>query len=264
MSEHKDHPDDQALSAYLDGELPPDEADRLSERLAAEPALARRLEQMRAADTAARQAFAAIDTLPMPQGVLDLLNGTDTIRDRRQPAADNIVPFPLRMMQPFFQVPVAIAASLALAAGFFVNGQLQPDPSPGSGLYASAVPAGSDLHRILESGVGAVPQSLPGGTTGELLLTFEDTDGDYCRQVRLDDAASSIQAVACRRGDRWHMEVASFGAPAGTSPDGQYQQASSGSSAAVNAAIDDLIGDNTPLDAEAETRLVESGWKKTE
>jgi hypothetical protein len=260
MTQNSQANDDIALSAYLDGELPQDEADRLSERLAVEPLLARRLESMRASDDATRGLFANLDAMPMPPGVLDLLQEKSAPRE-----TSNVVPFPTRVARQFFQVPVAVAASVALLAGFLVHDLLQRTSTVGDDLGATVagkVTHGTELYELLESGVSAETELLAAGTRGRLLLTFQDATGDYCRQLELSSDIRSVQVVACRRTGDWQMEALEFG-PAATA-DGQYQPASRGSAPAVDAAIDALIGTNEPLDAEAESRLVKGGWKKIE
>jgi hypothetical protein len=252
--------DDIALSAYLDGEMPQPDADRLSERLAVEPRLARRLEALRASDDATRGVFARVDALPMPQGVLDLLQARTAA-----PAVSNVVPFPKRVARQFLQAPVAIAASVALLAGFVAHDLLlkQTPRADGLGAFvAGDVASGTKLHELLESGLSGMPQVFPGELRGEVLLTFRDTGGDYCRQLQLGSVTRSLQAVACRRGDDWQMEALDFGVAAPA--DGQYQQASGGGNAAVNAAIDALIGGNEALDAGDESRLIQGGWKKSD
>lgn len=258
MTEDPIAPDDAELSAYLDGQLPQGRADRLTERLAAEPALLRRLEAMRSADDATRRLYARLDQLPMPAGVLDLL------QQKRSASPDsNVVSFPVRALRQYLQLPVAIAASVALLAGFLVNDLLRGNAAGRGDLPTIAtgdIPADSALYRLLETGTGAAPWSLAGGTQAQLLLTFEESNGDFCRQLRLSSGSRAAQALACRRADGWQLEIVDF-EPAG-SPGGPYQQASAYDSAAVNAAVDALMGTNQPFDAEAETQLIESGWKK--
>jgi hypothetical protein len=258
MTQNSTIKDDLALSAYLDGELPQDEADRISARLASEPALLRRLEAMRGGDDATRQLFAKLDELPMPQRVLDLLN------DRPQSSVDDkVVAFPARFARQYFQLPVALAASVALLAGFLISGVVR-DTGGGAGdfrvLASGEIAAGSALHERLESGVSTAPQTSAGGFRSQLLLTFEDVSGDYCRQLRIATDVRSAQALACRRAGRWQLETLDF--EDGLVPGGQYQQASGPGSAVLDAAIDALIGDNEPLDAGDESRLVNNGWKK--
>lgn len=265
MTEQAEISDDEALSAWLDGELPQAEADRLTERLASEPALAHRLEAMRSADGQVRDAFAAVDDAPMPQSVLDLLQ----LEQRSAPAQDaasNVVPFPRRMVQPFLQAPVAIAAAVALAAGFFVSGQLRDGTLPGGpaeSLYAGAIPAGSGLHALFETGESGRTMRLADGRSGQPLLTFADADGAWCRQVAIGgNAAGTVHAVACRRDGQWHTEVLSIDRQAVPDPAGPYQLASTTAPPAVSGVIDSLIGAGAPLDAPAESALIESGWQK--
>lgn len=70
--------DDELLSALLDGALPLVEEQRLRERLAAEPSLARRYEALRRADAAVRAAYAPIAEEPLPRQVLELLGSAGT------------------------------------------------------------------------------------------------------------------------------------------------------------------------------------------
>lgn len=256
MNEIEDNTDDIALSAYIDGELPPNDARALKERLLKEPALARRLEILRGADSDALRLYAAIDKQPMPQAVLDLLGQEPTL------AKDsNVIAFPKRGLQQFFQMPVAIAASVALLAGLLVADVFREAnlASPESaGLYAGQVDTRSSLHQLLENGTSAQPGTLSDGVTAELLLTFQDRDGDYCRQLRVDGSGAPVQGVACRRGGAWQVEALSLsGARA---PDGSYQQAGGETPAAIDSAVDSLIGARPPLDLEEENTIISSGW----
>lgn len=259
MTEVKDNADDIALSAYIDGELPAAEARALKERLLREPELARRLETLRAADSDTLRLYDAIDKRPMPKAILDMLG-----QAKQQPESDNVVAFPKRGLQQFFQIPVAIAASVALLAGILVANIYQQGNEAGpaqAGLYAGMVDTTSDLHRVLEGGVSSQAEMLGNGQTAELLLTFEDRNGDYCRQLRLDGVGAPVQGVACRRGDAWQVEAVSIAGR--RAPDGSYQQASGDTPKAIDSAIDALIGPLPPLDREEETSLISNGWKKS-
>lgn len=265
MTEQADYPDDEALSAWLDGELPQAQADRLTERLASEPALARRLEAMRSADGRVRDAYAALDDVPMPQAVLDLLR-QETSSAPAQDAGSNVISFPRRIVRPFLQAPVAIAATVALAAGFFVSGQMRDGTLPGGpaeSLYAGDIPADSGLHALFETGASGRTMTLEDGRTGQPLLTFADADGAWCRQVAIGGgAAGTVHAVACRRDERWHTEVLSIDRQTAQDSAGPYQLASTTTPPAVSGVIDTLIGAGAPLDAPAESELIESGWQK--
>lgn len=263
MSGQANDDEDVLLSAYLDRELPQDDAERVRERLAAEPALARRLEEMKRANAAARNALAAGDEAPLPQAVLDLLKEPEPKRQPGAATGGRLLRFPAHGARRWLQAPVAIAASVALVAGFLVNDVVRQAP-PAADLeelfYAGTIPHASELHRLLEEGVSGEPTVLPGGVDGRLLLTFEDTAGDWCRQMQLSGEARSMQALACRRDGRWEMEAVGFGP--GTPPDGQYQPASSRVSAPVDAAVEALIGAGAPLAPEEEKRLISTAWEK--
>ena len=258
MTDIDENTDDIALCAYIDGELPDDEARTLKARLLKEPDLARRLETLRGADNGVLQLYAAIDKRPMPKAVLDMLgqSGPET-------QGSNVIAFPKRGVQQFFQLPVAIAASVALLAGFLVA-NLFEESNPGgfdqNGLYAGAVATGSELHLLLEEGISTDVQTLANGQRAELLLTFQDRDGDYCRQLRIDGVGAPVQGVACRRGSAWQVEAASIAGK--RAPDGSYQQASGDTPDAIDSAIDGLIGSAPPLDTEDEKALISNTWRK--
>lgn len=263
MSEQANNEDDVLLSAYLDRELPQDDAERVRKRLAAEPALARRLEEMRGANAAARNALAAGDETPLPQAVLDLLKEPQPERTPGAATGGRLLHLPARGARRWLQAPVAIAASVALVAGFLVSHVVRQAP-PAADLeelfYAGTIPHASGLHRLLEEVVSGEQEALPGGLRGRLLLTFESTGGDWCRQVQLSGEARSMQALACRRDGSWEMEAVGFGP--GTPPGGQYQAASSSVSAPVAAAVEARIGAGAPLAPEEEKQVISVGWER--
>lgn len=260
MTEQQHNPaerDDELLSAYLDDELPQDDADALTERLAREPALMQRLQALRAADDEARAMFSRIDEEPLPQAILDMLQDSDTTTHEK----DNVVPFPQRIARQLLQAPVAIAASVALAAGFLADRMLLEGPADAQGieaLVAQQIAPDSEVYELLENGVSTATLVLQDGSEARLLLTFQDQDGDWCRQLSVAQDARQLQALACRRNGQWQSEALAFGETAS----GNYQQASAQTPAAINAAIDRVIGGNQPLDVSAEAALVERGWKK--
>ena len=258
MIEHSDSADNMKLGAYLDGELLPKDRERLEERLTREPRLAKRLERMRSGDEAVRGYYGAIDDRPLPARVMELLGqGPATAAPE-----GTVVPFPRRAARSFLQYPVAIAASVALIAGYLVAGLMQPTGQPDArGTYARHVEPGSELERLLETGVGPAPQTFADGSGARVLLTFADADGHYCRHVRVDGGSGSMQGLACRQDGGWRMEAAAFGDS--ELRGGIYQPASSSAAAAITTAIDARIGDREPLDAEAEALLISSGWKNT-
>jgi len=257
----KDMTDDERLSAWLDGELPRGEAKRVEERLIAEPGLARRLERLREAERKAQHAFHAIDRTPMPQTVLDLLKNDQADRSQEARGAQVVR---LRSRVPrFFQMPVAIAASVALVAGFLVHDLIAPQGvGDDSALPVSGLVAGnSGLHRVLETAPAAEPVRLAGGRNVEVVLTFQAENGDWCRQFLMGTEASAMHGLACRQPGGWRLETASFAAPG--PPDGAFQQAAGAAPAALEAAVRARLGGGEPLGREEEIPVISEGWEKT-
>ncbi len=121
--------DDEILSACHDGELPPTEADAVRRRLAREPNLAERLRAMQRVDEAAVGAFRALDLEPLPERTLELLQAAEAEHRERRSANGNVVAIRGRSgRRPGRRCrwPVALAAGLALATGFWL-GVLVPD-----------------------------------------------------------------------------------------------------------------------------------------
>ncbi len=276
MNEHDKPLSDETLSAYIDGELPEAEADRVTERLAAEPQLVERLASLRGVDPQVRQAFADVDQTPMPQSVLDLLDqdadaviaGQHTAAPASESDQSNVVQLPQagwrKALPRFVQVPVAIAASLALVVGWYLGGQM----GGSMGSANMVVPAGSsplvmnpDLNRLLEHQPSAETVSIGAAGRGEVQLTFKDQQGAYCRQARLQDTNRPALIVACRRDGSWQLDWFSTDQSLAPNPEAPYQAATHSGLPALTAWISERIGDQAPLDAAAEQSLIENGWQ---
>jgi hypothetical protein len=254
-----DKHDDELLSSYLDGELDAAKLRELEQRLATDEALQARLEALRGADRATRKWYAAVDARPMPASVLQLLAGAEPAA---RPESSKVLAFPARGLRRFWQMPVAIAASVALVAGFLVSKIAEQEPDTGSStamLTVRTIAPDSGLFELLEGQASGRVADLDGGVSGRALLTFTDGSGRYCRQLRLDTAAGSTHALACRETGGWAMQALAYGDAQG---EGQYQQAASATPASIESAIDALIGDTDPLDAEKENQAISNSWKK--
>jgi len=106
------HEIEKELSAYLDGELPPKEADRVREHIAKCPACARELERLRRVIETMRE----LPAVPAPKGlkekILDELVASETGREKPAGASR------MRMLWPT-AAAVAVAALLAWYGGLF-------------------------------------------------------------------------------------------------------------------------------------------------
>lgn len=249
--------DGERLSAYLDGELPRAEADQLERRLAREPALAERLEAMRALDRVAAAAFHAIDERPMPKRVLERLGD-----DEEEPRAGNVVPL-RRTAAPgeFFRLPVALAASIALVAGLWLGGLPGDGGPPDGAAYASRIAGGSALHAAFDRASGGETVELGDDRYAQPVLTFLSDGGAWCRQVRITGGPAPADTLACRRGGGWQVELITFGPAAAAPGEGAYGQASAGGTPAMRAALDELMGREPPLGPAEEADVIGRGWE---
>jgi hypothetical protein len=235
--------DNDALSALLDGALSHEEAEALRQRLSAEPALARRLEELRRVDEAMRGAYASVVEEPVPRRIVDLVTGGKRVAGRR-------LAWPL-------------AAVAGLAAGFVIALlALRNPPPPGPpGLLADrgAVEERSPLHDVLET--------LPSGETRELgsawsatpRLTFRSTEGLACRRVDLAGARGSLEAIVCRRDGVWRAELIGYAPGQKAAGDGLYHPATGGTPSRIDDAVSSMMR-GEPLGREDEQDWIRRGW----
>ena len=111
------HRFDATLVALLDGALPPEEAERARRRIAADPALAARLDQLAAGADLARDAFSALPPLPPELGAWlarQTTDGPEIPPARRRPAWS---------LFPALRIAAALAAILlaGVAIGYFAG-----------------------------------------------------------------------------------------------------------------------------------------------
>jgi hypothetical protein len=254
--------DDQVLSAYLDGELSAEETAALEARLRREPPLARRLQTLRGTDEALRSAYGPIAGEPLPESILALLEQSPDTPEHA--AAGTVVDLRRRSTRRAFTIPAAIAASIALLAGFLLGTLVTtPPPEPGSPLALvprdGNVEASTTLHELLHSLPSGASREVMEGHSAMPRLTFLTADGTPCRQLDVASADATTEMLACRRGERWRIELVALGPPPPAPADGIYRPASGPPSEAMDNAVDLLI-EGPPLGAEAEHDLIERGW----
>jgi len=256
--------DDERLSALIDGELTPAEADALGQRLVFEPALARRLTALRVAGDRLRQVYGPVADEPLPDALIALL-GADARRDeaRREPAEPRVVP--LRRIAALRQswLPTSIAAGVALAIGLMLGVSLGPsgrfDAAP---LLAQDASIGPDdaLFEVLETLPSGQSAALAGGVSATPRLTFRTGAGAYCRELSLTSSDRWAALVGCRDEAAWRLEALIQG-PGSAGPGGNDAfLPASGPVTALDPIVDALMTD-VPLGAEAERDAMAAGWR---
>jgi len=251
---------DEKLSAYLDGELAPDEMDAIRNAIENDNGLRAQIEKLIKADQIITAAYHDIDNAPMPQSVMNLL----APRAAAAPAdAGNVASFPRRSAaaQPRWAIPMAAAVALAIGVG--VGLQFAPRahrPSDDTILLAEVIDQSSPIHQILESTRSAQTVYLEGadGASMTPVLTFKSASGDYCREFMLAEQGLTNRAVACRRRDGWAVQFAA--ANGGAADPDVYATASVHFGPVFDAAVDALI-DDAPLSAADELALIQKKWR---
>lgn len=244
---------DEELTAWIDGELPPERAAEIAAAVAADPALAARAETHRALKARLAATYDPVAAEPAPDPLVELIrSGGEPRREAevvvfRRPEPAKPAP-KAPAAAPRWAVPAAIAAMLLV--GFFVFGPPRFGPAPllesrDGALVASPVLAGA-LDRQTAADAGASPVLVG--------LSFATAEGQYCRTFQGRDAA--LAGLACKENGRWAVRVVERADPAGR---GEMRTAASGTPVAVAAAVDALMAGD-PLDAAGETRARERGW----
>ena len=232
------------LAAYADGELEGAEAARVAAAIAANPALAAKVDLHRALKTRLAAHYAPLAEQAVPAHLAALLGaapaaaeqsggGSKVISFAAERQKRGLVPM-LRRWGPI--AGPALAASLVLAV-------LQPWATRSPEGYADPT-----LATALDTQLAA---TQPADAATRILLSFENKDGGLCRAWR----GNSEGGIACRDDTGWKIEQQfALGAAAGS----EFRQA--GSEADLLAAAQDMAADGA-LDADAEKAAKARGWK---
>ncbi len=265
---------DEELMAYADGELAETDAARVAAAVAADPALAGKLEAQRRLRALLRGTFDPVAAEPVPED-LTLLIAAAAAQEAEEDMTDARPPSELPAGKPrvidlaeirqrrkaeapatngrprhlrHWRIGLAVAATLVL--GLMIGTQFERGNMTERN---GALLASGDLARGLETRLASAPD-------GDLriLASFRRQDGDYCRVY----AATASAGIACKDSGRWVLEhvVAGDGRT-----EADYRQAGSDKSGSDRAdlmakAQDMAAGD--PLDAAQEREAAAGGWRK--
>lgn len=224
---------DDILSAYLDGELEPAEAERVRTLVERDAGLVERLARLEQAGVLTREAFAPLMASPAPHA-LRVASGER---------------FDWKRI-----VARSATALAACAAGIVLGVSLRGE---GAGRLF-ALDRGMLAAPALASGLDTTmsgASSVRGGVAVTPVYSFRDVDGRACRVFRSEAGATVLEGAACREGGAWRIEAL---APA-VAVEGRFSQASGDEPAAVAGAMDRLWADE--IAAEEEARLIAQGWR---
>ena len=224
---------DEEIAAFADDELEGDRKAAVAAAIASEPALARKVEQHRALRAMLGSHFAPILQDDVPAQLKGLLETRGHVVDFRKAKEKRDKAGAIRW--GWLAVP-ALAASLAIAV-FLPRGAEAPEG------YAR-----TDLAKALETQLAAAQE--PDAPT-RILLSFSNEDGQYCRAF----SSRESSGIACRDEAGWVLVKQG----AGLAPNsGEFRQAGSSEGDLLEAAQE--LAEGPALDADAESRAMQSGW----
>jgi hypothetical protein len=241
--------DPETLASYADGELPPEEAAKIEEAIAAHPDLARQVEAHRALRAQLSAHFDPILDAPVPDHLTALLKPKESAQVidlaaiRRAREEERLV---VETRRPRWAMGGALAASLAL--GLVVGRIAIPT--------GSVVSEGGQLvaRGELASALTTQLASAQDGKDVRILLSFEARDGHYCRGFEQGATAG----IACREGSDWRILRTQAGT--GSRSAGGYAQAGS-QAAEIMAAAQDMAAGGA-FDSTAERKARDAGWTR--
>jgi hypothetical protein len=234
--------DNELISQYFDRELDAAASAQVEARLALEPELRARLEQLRQVDLALRSALATQGDVPAH--LTNLLT-----------SGDNVVELRPRNQQRW---NFAIAASLMAGFAFMTGQQWLAD---GQNLLVPDIAESRAFAQILENDPSRVDGWYPveDGVQMRPVLSFASTAGTWCREFQAAQQDESWRGVACRRDGNWELELL-VQSPGLAGETAGYQTAS-----AVNVdTLAQFIDDNStdiPLGREQEADLISQHWR---
>lgn len=217
--ENKMKLDDETLTAFADGELAEARMAEIRQALAADPALAARVEALRRA----REAVAALRPEPVPAALEARIRALAAAGSAPPPAAPEAPETPRaeeggkvvdlasrRRRIPVWQALTAAAAALALGFGLGQSFRATPD-------------GGLELAALLDA--------LPSGRTGSaqgaeiaMVASFHDGAGALCREYETREGGRVAVNVACRGAGGWEPRlVLAMGAAEGYVPASSFE-----------------------------------------
>ena len=238
--------EDEKFFAWLDGELPPEEAARVEAEVAADPRLSRLADEHRAMTASLRGAFGEVDVQPIPerlQSAIDRGGKVVSLADARAVRAE-------RKSFPIWTQMGALAATLAI--GIFAGNMMSGMPMGGAPGPVEAAGGRLVASAGLEHALSTRLASTPANSGPRIGLTYRDKSGAICRTFE-DGPASGL---ACRDGSDWRIRSL-FQAPEGQATD--YRMAS-GQDPQLMEAIEASI-DGAPYDAAQEEAAMRAGWR---
>lgn len=252
---------DAQLVAFLDGTLE-DEAliAAIEAAINADPALAERAEALAVGDDLApalRDAFAPVLEAAVPDHLVAIVAAparqAQVVDLATARAAKQALPTPANDAGSGWRWPQFAAMAASLALGVMIGGPLLTGGGGSAPAGDGLVLASADLDAMLDSAPSGQAVDLASLGTGEVVLTFRNTDGQLCRQFTLEGSGGTSDALACEGGAQADWQIEAYGRRA--APAGEMKLAGGDAAPAVVAAVDAMIGGDPLIGAEEAAEL---------
>ena len=231
------------LMAYADGELDPIRAKQVERAIANDASLATQVDQHRRLRAVLAGHFQPIAAAPLPGRLQGMLESA-TVIDLAAARATRIAPSAAGRWR-HWGTGGALAASLIL--GLMIGRGI--DQGPVSSRDGALVASGT-LAQTLDTQLAA---TQPIDAPVRILVSFQDQSGQLCRSF----SGAALSGIACQDGKDWLLRQTRAGTVAQRS---QFRQAGSADAVLLADAQAMMMGD--PLDAEAEIKARENGWRR--
>jgi hypothetical protein len=245
------------MSAWLDGAMSPDEAAAFEQEMEGSPELAKLVERWQGNDARLRAAYATPEVGEISDALLQQLGLTDAAPKDNVIALDQFrvarkATLNDNAASPKWRWPLigSIAASLVVAIAVGSFWLRQPGGIEGQSAFQTA----------MDSTNSGVAVALSDAQKLTPVLSFEASDGRFCREFALSGGAGSNQGIACKSGGQWTVEALVKGGSALPTND-EIQTAGGKDSASLDTAYSRL-GAGDPLGAEKEKSLISNRWQK--
>ena len=278
---------DEVLSAFLDAELPEQQMEQIREALLEDDNLANRLADLAMVDEVIATKYDKINQQPLPAAINELLaaipeekasvtaiqaaenfSGNTVSQSKASDSSElnktesnktdnnsNVVSLWQRTKNSTNK-PFALAASIAVAAGLFATIFSQTNNI--------SVDSWQEVAQILEQKTSGNEQTLANGKTIKTQLTFNNQQGNFCRQYDISSEIEIERNIACRVNQEW--ELALTVVEHKTEHKGEQEQATQNyQTATSNSMLRDQIDNMAAgdfLDKQQEQQVINNRWAK--
>lgn len=236
----------ETLMAYVDGELPPEDARQVEAEIAARPELRAYVDQQLAMRNAFSHSFESIMDAPLPCRLLEAAAQQPSLAWRMRQALQSLTTWHGLMWSG---IPAA-ALACGVALGVLIT-------APGNAdivFEHGALLAGGTLSKTLSTALSGQPMKTAEAQIG---LSFRNKAGRYCRTFATGGGAP-LAGVACHQDGAWH--VAALAEPVKEEDAGAaYALSGSAMPDTIRIAVRGMIS-GAPLDAAGEKRARAAKW----